>query len=55
MIKDGFIYCPVCGRKTRTKITQETKLGKFPLYCHFCKQTTVINAESGKVEVDNED
>ena len=37
--EDSFwIFCPVCGGKTRTKVCKETVLVKFPLYCPKCKK-----------------
>lgn len=33
-----WIYCPVCGNKTRTMIREDTELKNFPLYCPKCKQ-----------------
>ncbi|MFR7973333.1 MAG: cysteine-rich KTR domain-containing protein [Lacrimispora saccharolytica] len=39
-----WILCPVCGKKTRLQIREDTKLKNFPLYCPKCKQKTLINA-----------
>nr|DAF68032.1 MAG TPA: cysteine-rich protein [Caudoviricetes sp.] len=41
--KDGYILCPVCGRKTTVKTLPETEMKNFPLYCKWCRQQTVIN------------
>ena len=41
-----WIYCPVCGNKTRTMIREDTELKNFPLYCPKCKQETIINVAS---------
>jgi len=38
-----WILCPVCKSKTRTKIRDDTILENFPLFCHKCKQETLIN------------
>ncbi len=46
-----FINCPVCGGKTRSRITAETVLIKFPLFCPKCKNETVINAEKFNITV----
>ena len=40
-----WIYCPVCGNKTRTMIREDTELKNFPLYCPKCKQETIINVQ----------
>lgn len=53
MIKDGWIYCPMCHGKTKTKVTPETTMFNFPLFCHRCKRTTMIDivgGEMGKVD-----
>lgn len=41
--KDGYILCPVCGQKTKTKTLPKTELKRFPLYCPWCKRQTVID------------
>ena len=40
---EGWVHCPVCGGKTRTKILDDTVLLRFPLYCPKCHQTSVID------------
>lgn len=44
-VKDGRAVCPVCGRKTQTRIAPETKIINFPLFCPQCRQTTQVNTE----------
>jgi len=39
----GWIICPHCGCKTKTKITPRTVLIEFPLFCPRCKTETVIS------------
>ena len=51
MIKDGFVYCPVCEKKTRVRIIHETKVMNFPLFCPKCKRVTEINISNEEVEV----
>ena len=46
-----FISCPVCGGKTRSRITEETVLIKFPLFCPKCKHETIINAKKFNITV----
>lgn len=41
-----FIMCPHCKSKTRVKISQDTVLKNFPLYCPKCRKESVINAEN---------
>lgn len=50
-ISDEWVRCPVCGQKTRTKLNTETVLIKFPLYCRKCKNTTLINAQDGRISI----
>lgn len=40
--ENGFLLCPQCGKKTKTKANPETVMIGFPLYCGWCKQATVI-------------
>ncbi len=41
--KDGFLLCPLCGRRTDQKILPDTSAANLPLYCKKCKQTTIVN------------
>ena len=41
-----FILCPHCKAKTSVKITQDTVLKNFQLFCPKCKQENVINVEN---------
>ena len=38
-----WLLCPICKRKTRIKLREDTELKHFPLYCPKCKQETLIN------------
>lgn len=42
-MKTEWIYCPVCGNKTRTMIQEDTEMKNFPLYCPKCKQESLID------------
>lgn len=42
-IKEEWLLCPTCKGKTRTRIRLDTTLTNFPLFCHKCKQTTLVN------------
>lgn len=48
-----WIPCPLCGRKTHTKVYQDTVLVKFPLYCPKCKKETLIDVVKLKMVVSN--
>lgn len=38
-----WLVCPVCGKKTRNKIREDTILRNYPLYCPKCKQETLVD------------
>ena len=49
--KTEWIYCPVCGSKTRLQIRLDTELKKFPLYCPKCKQENLIDVKELHITV----
>lgn len=49
--KTEWIYCPVCGSKTRLQIRIDTELKNFPLYCPKCKQGNLINVKALYIKV----
>ena len=46
-----WIFCPVCGNKTRLQIRADTELKNFPLYCPKCRQESLIDAKDLQVTV----
>ncbi|MCM1209879.1 MAG: cysteine-rich KTR domain-containing protein [Ruminococcus sp.] len=46
-----WIFCPVCGNKTRDRLRKDTVLKNYPLYCPKCKQETLIEVSNLKVTV----
>ena len=46
-----WIYCPICGNKTRNKIRGDAELKNFPLYCPKCKQESLIEVKEKKITV----
>lgn len=40
---DGWVHCPFCSSKTRTKVVKNTELKNFPLYCPKCGHETMID------------
>ena len=46
-----WIYCPVCGNKTRDRLREDTVLKNYPLYYPKCKQETLIEAKKLKLTV----
>lgn len=49
--EEGWVACPICGGKTRTKIRVDTVLEHFPLYCPKCKNETLINLKEEHITV----
>lgn len=50
MIKDGWIYCPICHHKTRTRIRPDTTAKNLPVWCPVCKNESVVDVENGKMK-----
>ena len=40
-----WVFCPVCGGKTREKVRPDTILVNFPLFCPKCKHETIIHVK----------
>ncbi len=51
MEKSKWIFCPVCGNKTRLQMRTDTELKNFPLYCPKCRQESLIDAKNLHVTV----
>lgn len=49
--KTLWVFCPICGGKTRTKIYEDTVLVHFPLYCPKCKKETRIDVVQKKMVI----
>lgn len=47
---NGWIHCPICYSKTKTKVNNDTKLENFPLFCPKCKQESKIDVADGQVK-----
>ena len=47
----NWIFCPVCGNKTRDRLREDTVLINYPLYCPKCKQETLIKVENLQITV----
>ncbi|MDE6838880.1 MAG: cysteine-rich KTR domain-containing protein, partial [Acutalibacter sp.] len=50
-MKTKWIYCPICGNKTRVKLRYDSVLKNFPLYCPKCKKESLISAAKMKVNL----
>lgn len=46
-----WIFCPICGNKTRNRLRIDTILKNFPLYCPKCKQESLIEAKDLHITV----
>ncbi|NCC87013.1 MAG: conjugal transfer protein [Clostridia bacterium] len=51
MGKSEWIFCPVCGNKTRLRIRGDMEHKNFPLFCPKCKQETLINVKQMNMSV----
>ncbi len=49
-----WIHCPICGRKTRTKVYDDTVLVNFPLYCPKCKKEIRVDVVKLKMVLSKE-
>ena len=41
--ESGWIHCPVCHCRTRTKIKKETVVYNFPVFCPKCKKEFLVD------------
>ena len=48
---EEWLYCPVCGNKTRIKMRYDTELIKFPLFCPKCKKENLVNVKQFNISV----
>jgi len=46
-----WLLCPICNNKTRTKVRQDTTLKNFPLFCHKCKNETLVDVEQFNISI----
>lgn len=52
--KPVWVYCPVCGGKTRTKVCRQTVVLNFPLYCPKCRKTILVDIAQFKMVIRQE-
>ena len=43
--RNGWIHCPTCGNKTRTKVNPDTILKRFPLFCPKCGTEHIVDVQ----------
>ena len=51
MVRDGWVYCPICNNKTRTKIRPDTVARNLPVFCPKCKNTMIMQIANGNAEM----
>lgn len=51
MSNTEWILCPVCGKKTRDKIREDTVLEKFPLFCPKYKKESLIEVRNNIIKI----
>ena len=47
----GWIHCPECKCRTRTKIRPDTVLKNFPVYCPQCRKEYLVDVQHLKIEL----
>ncbi len=47
----GWIHCPKCRCRTRTRIRRETILKYFPVFCPQCKQEFLVDVENNEIKL----
>ena len=50
-MKLEWVFCSICGNKSRIRIRKDTILLNFPLYCPKCRQETLISVQNLQVTV----
>ena len=43
IVQGNRAVCPVCQAVTRVVILPDTVVLNFPLYCHRCRRTTIVD------------
>ena len=46
---EKWVFCPVCGAKTRLRLLRQTVLLDFPLFCPKCRCESIINAKNFQI------
>ncbi|MGR5607081.1 cysteine-rich KTR domain-containing protein [Enterocloster clostridioformis] len=49
--KSEWLLCPICKKKTRVKIYDNTELKNFPLFCPKCKKETLIDYKQKRITI----
>ena len=47
--RSGWVHCPTCGNKTRTKVNPDTVLKRFPLFCPKCGMEHIVDVQGQNI------
>lgn len=50
VIDISWILCPLCGKKTRVQVREDTVMYHFPLFCPKCKKLFLIDVKNQEIE-----
>lgn len=50
-MKEQWVLCPLCKRKTRLKLQEDTVLRNFLLFCPKCKEEMLIHAKDFQITI----
>ena len=45
-VKDGWAFCPLCGKGKLLKILPETSVRSLPCKCKLCRQESIVNIKA---------
>lgn len=51
MSNTEWLLCPICGKKTRNKVRDDTILINYPLYCPKCRHEILIKAKNLQITI----
>lgn len=51
---NGWVLCPFCLSKSKTKVQENTLLKNFPLFCPKCKREVLIDIEQNYIGLSSE-
>lgn len=51
---EGWVYCPWCEAKTRTRIHPDTVARRWPLYCRKCNHESVVDIHNMDMKLSSE-
>ena len=50
VIKDGWVFCPVCNKGKILRVLPSTTVHELPCYCKKCGQHPIISIEAPEPE-----